>query len=346
MDYGRLSPFERDIVSKVIFIYPFLKASTRYSLRFPLEHPFQAALVATAGYLHHRENEKDLGDAPWYTQALLQIPEEIPEGVPLVGGMDLPFAGDVTNLNTIMPFGVPAELAQTAYATVTGNVPGHPGAMNSVTPVIQAAIQGITGRGDYGEELKGNLLERSAGQLYNQIPWKRRVDYLTMSDEERAEKLYPREDSDVLGWIIGGGAAPTPINIEVAAQQAARNKPSSEKRADERKKELADARKILEPDEVKLVQNALLTKDKLDKALEDKKTPKTKAETAARFYLRTNPGDRSALEGALRDAEIDADYDKILAEIRRYMYGDVLREWTGYRNEWLQEQERARVAVG
>jgi hypothetical protein len=54
VDYGGLNKYEKGIATHLIFVYPWLKGSTRYALQFPFDHPFQTAMFA--GLIYWQQN--------------------------------------------------------------------------------------------------------------------------------------------------------------------------------------------------------------------------------------------------------------------------------------------------
>ena len=54
VDYGGLNRYEKGIATHLIFVYPWLKGSTRYALQFPFDHPIQSA--AFAGLIYWQQN--------------------------------------------------------------------------------------------------------------------------------------------------------------------------------------------------------------------------------------------------------------------------------------------------
>jgi len=67
VDYGNLNKFERDVVTRLIFVYPWLRGSSRYAAQFPFDHPIQAAAFAGLVYWQQNRLKKALpGGHPGY----------------------------------------------------------------------------------------------------------------------------------------------------------------------------------------------------------------------------------------------------------------------------------------
>jgi hypothetical protein len=65
IDYS-MTPIEKASLRRLFFFYPWLRGATLWSLRFPLEHPLQAAIYAPIAERAHAKNEVALGKLPSY----------------------------------------------------------------------------------------------------------------------------------------------------------------------------------------------------------------------------------------------------------------------------------------
>jgi hypothetical protein len=101
LDFDSLSPFERTYLQRAIFLYPFLKASTKYPFMFAGERPITAGALSEFGAQGEKfaEQEDVLGprpDLPLWLQGYARGP------------------GGYFNLGSFSPFNQPAQLLESA----------------------------------------------------------------------------------------------------------------------------------------------------------------------------------------------------------------------------------------
>jgi hypothetical protein len=224
IDYDRLSPMERHVVARLIFVYPWLKGSARYTARFPLEHPVQAAAIAYAGYKQQEAN-RELGDKPFYAQTLVKIPEAIaiPEWVPYLGAKDIkmPFPGEVVDPTAFFPFSTIPEAIQAAYGTFKPITEGKPSpnVISYLNPAASTLVSAITGRDlETGRPIEGDFKTRLSEVAGKTIAPVRVYKDLSKSKRERDRKLYPRSDTELYLQLVLGRAAPHGFNPKAAAE--------------------------------------------------------------------------------------------------------------------------------
>lgn len=78
IDYGSLTPLERSTLKRGVIFYGWLRASTAWSLRFPLEHPAQAALYSRLGeqgwdWMQSQWEERDVTAVPTFLKGRVPI---------------------------------------------------------------------------------------------------------------------------------------------------------------------------------------------------------------------------------------------------------------------------------
>lgn len=326
IDYDRLSPLERNLVSKVIFFYPWVKGSSRYTTRFALDHPYQAAMFAYLGYEYNQANNQ-LGGGPWYTQSIIEIPEGFPG------------AGKVTDLSPLAPFGTLPGLAQSAYGFATGDKNARP-LMGEFNPIIEQVVGTLTGKGEFGQDL--SLSERLGGELYNSIPWKRRVESFQESPEERADSIYPRTNEDLVTQMIGGRTAPAPYNAELAQDRV---KSSDQKAAEDQEAEDKLADQLLNDEEYATLHDAWDKQAAFEQALDGVEGDEERARAAMDVLLSYMPEARPDAEEALSQMQTTADWNRLYRKVREILFERVTRIWGVARNQYVDDQERA-VATG
>ena len=213
IDYGRQSPVEQHIIGRILFFYPWVKGASRYTYRFPLEHPYQAAGLGYGGYKTKEYAEEKLGeDRPWYTQFDVPLPEGLAEELNKLGvgreGMPL-----VIGLRQLFPQATAVELAQSVYGFATGST-DMPQLAESLTPAIGNIVTAITGYDTFKQKEVGSGARTFLRQSYETLPPVR--FYKGLTEEKSKQALYPRTKTDELIRIGLGGLAPKPFNPETA----------------------------------------------------------------------------------------------------------------------------------
>lgn len=208
IDYERMNPFEKKVITRVLFIYPWIKGSTRFMLRFPAEHPVQAAAFAILYERQQSMADQELGERPWYADL------NIPTGMTVERyGEEYPLT---VNPKQLVPFTQQYELGRTAEGFIRGIENRQP-LIDTASPLIGNLATALTGKRAFDDR----DVDRDAGTFLSEtfaIPWRDRWKALTQSDEEREEnagnRLYPRNFTDELLKAGLGTLAPTPYNRE------------------------------------------------------------------------------------------------------------------------------------
>lgn len=156
IDYGNLGPWERTIISRVIFFFPWVRGSTVYAGRFLRDTPVKAAVTANLGQLGAETEQRNLGDVPsWF------------EGLIRTGGTDA--RPRVVNPSSATIFGSPVDIAQTAAGLFGVGPGGAPS--GSLTPALGALYTLLTGNTGLGYPVRGESNARAAAEsLYKGLP--------------------------------------------------------------------------------------------------------------------------------------------------------------------------------
>lgn len=252
VDFERMSPFERETVSKWIFFYPWLNGASRYAVRFAADHPIQAVAIALA-YEHSQAAAQDLlGDRPYYAQ--MQIPLstkslglKIP-GTSIDVGLDQ-VAGERTwkdgsgnpmtlNIRQLFTQSTPLELLQAgiAFAGVGNDAEAAQGVAQMLTPVPYAAAVSLFGYDPFTKK----KVDPGISTFFNQFGpenttlWDR-ITQLNMSPAERRayqkKALNPRSREQEWQRMFGSGLAPAPYATEVGQQRALEGKSAFERQS-------------------------------------------------------------------------------------------------------------------
>lgn len=232
IDYERLSPFERKIMARTFFIYPWIKGATRYTFRFPLEHPIQAQAFALLYERQQSAADEKLGDRPWYAEF------NMPIGEVTRFGREYPL---VVNPKQLLPFTTPLEFAQAFGGYVLGKEE-WPALLDTLQQFYPALATSLTGWDAFEQKEVPTgamtfLKETLDMPLVN--AWQR----FDQTDEEREEaasnRMYPRNETDDILRTALGSLAPTPYNPEKGQRIAAGKKGKTpERSAEEKKKEI------------------------------------------------------------------------------------------------------------
>lgn len=218
VDFNNLSQFEKEVISRLIFVYPWLKASTYWTARFPLDHPFQAALFAAGLYLQQQ-----------------RLREYFPDGVPGYMDFALPIKANEDSvysfrLDQLLPPFQTVDVAKQIAAGIGGDkfqapglslMGGEEGLSSMLQPLISAALNTLAGQ----DTFTGQPVEQSIVGFFSQLdPRERIVAYKKIMDAIQGadSSLYPM--SKFQEWLRVFTGSLTPINVDpdVAAQRGAR----------------------------------------------------------------------------------------------------------------------------
>lgn len=294
IDFDRLGPLEKGVTTQLLFLYPWLKGATRYTARFPIEHPVSAPVVGYGLYRQQQENE-NLGPGPWYEEPLIGLPQSVVDWIPWAD----PEKQYVFNVGSLVPFFQPWELAESLRGTFTGDT-SLPSVFGTLSPTIQNLLGVLTGYDpEMDRKIEGNIFERAATVFSDDIRPVRMARQLIEPEEERVENLYPRSNADIIASAIFGSATPKPRNPETAAELVAE---PADIRAKNRQELVADAMKAGAPANVVREYNRmLLRRQQLDDQIDREATPKDKAMAAFTMAKRVFPNERSEIEAAIRE---------------------------------------------
>jgi hypothetical protein len=240
VDYERMSPFEKNIMTRVFFVYPWLRGSSRWTIKYALDHPMQAAaLTLAADYAYENANET-LGDRPGYARQQIPIStKSVGLGIPgtdLGVGLDN-LVGDHSwtdsqgrpktwNPRQALTQTTPLDLSLTAVGYATGS--GDADAIaNMLNPVPKAALVAAFGYDPFKQKEVPRSVKTFAEQLVH-LPLQTRIENIRMSPEDRAKadvkKLNPESSRDSWVKLFMGGLTPTSYNVKVGTGKAARDK--------------------------------------------------------------------------------------------------------------------------
>jgi hypothetical protein len=234
VDYERLSPTEKQVIARVVFVYPWLKGASRYGVRYTAEHTVVTMALALAADHAHEQANLELGKRPYYTQ--FDIPlntASLGLSIPGVGGVGadqligqheirrrgLPY---VINPGQAITQQTPAEILAGAIGMVSGNTGALGSLANDINPLLGDAASTLIGYdpnrhkeipksfGSLGKLLWGNVGAWQVAQRIN-------------SADPYSNKLYPRTKTEQIEAAVLSGLAPTPYNTSRSGSLAPRS---------------------------------------------------------------------------------------------------------------------------
>jgi hypothetical protein len=129
-----LSPDERAIISRAIFVYPWIKGATRYAGRLPLDRPLRADFLAHLGEQGSKDTHKQLGHLVSFLEGIVPVGKAEHGIVP------------VKNPTSVTPFGTGAQVAQAVEGAFSKkSVPTSERVAQFLSPAARAGIEAATG---------------------------------------------------------------------------------------------------------------------------------------------------------------------------------------------------------
>jgi hypothetical protein len=215
IDYGHLSPFEQNYVRRIIYFYPWVRGSSLYALRMPLEHPLAAAGIAHLGREGQRFSEETVGPVPYYLRgtfavggklvnpaaaAILATPAQVGEAARAM------FAGEATNIPTVAEMGSPAVEALASLYTrqtptgipLTGR--GGPFVQSLIEQERSTAIPLLAQRIAEAQANRGRPVPQALIKALGARPG--------------SDRMFPADERTALLLYLLGGLTPRPYNPE------------------------------------------------------------------------------------------------------------------------------------
>lgn len=338
VDFNNLSNREKEIIARVFFVYPWLKASTYWTFRFPLDHPMQAA--AMGGLLYAQQE---------------RLREYFPEGVPGYMKWNLPISkeGDTVygfRMDQILPVFQTSDLMlMLANSLYQGGPKAAFGAsltlggseesiFSMLNPILDAFVNVLGGQDSFTHQ---KVRQDFVGFIQQLDPRDRMVFVKRIKDmiEGTQSGLYPT--SSVQDWtrLILGSLTPLNINSKEAGKRAAKNLNDEAKVAEiEFQEKYREAAGVDPPPEVMQARQRARDYEKIVREYASKNgynmTDKDKAMALARIYgewkgvnmdsvyrqiadLNDDDAERAAQE--LRDALGISDFYKYEGEVNRIL---------------------------
>ncbi len=223
VDFDDLSSFEKNVVSRAIFVYPWIKGATVWSARYPFEHPVQAmAFALLYAYQQDMLGESFPEGHPYYLDNFIPLEER--DGMPWgVSGRQA------------FTFTTPIDIGKSAYKAAT-NQEGEQLA-EMLNPLYGEVMKQITGYDTFQHEEVDRGLVPGLNRIFNpqeNAPVAKALEKAMRSDEEReqdnASRLYATTKTEDWTNVFLGSLGPRAVNPEVAQKIAHRGPQSVEYR--------------------------------------------------------------------------------------------------------------------
>jgi len=248
VDYDRMGPLEREVLSRIIFFYPWIRGATRYTRKFITEHPLESMAIAMAYEHAQAQAQKELGDRPFYanlefpvnTETLgLKIPGTgVDVGLDQLVGKhelkrgDLPMVISArqyfTMTTALEVFGDTLQFITARDRAAAGALVGH------LTPVPYAAIDSLVGYDPFKhKEVSPGAKTFLSAFGYQGTPLSGYINKLRESDQQTKERmsrsLHPRTKADIAGHIahVHGIPIPVPGQMELSSMAPAPYNPET-----------------------------------------------------------------------------------------------------------------------
>jgi hypothetical protein len=208
IDYSRLGRFERSVLRRVLYFYPWLKGATVYSAYALGEHPLQAMTAGVLGQQAQAQSDATFGDLPSWAHGLFKVGER--NGMPVT-----------INPSNILPFTTGADIAQTLSGMIAGKTPSAQNLEGNLSPAAAAFLSALTGRSSLGAQLpQRGFAEQFGRSLVENTPVAALVKRLTT---DQSGKSYPTSTTEaILQYILGPAVSGRTTNVGVLNSLAAK----------------------------------------------------------------------------------------------------------------------------
>jgi hypothetical protein len=228
VNFDRLSDWERQTVTKVLFIWPWIRGATAWPFYYAKEFPVQTALAANLGQVSEDRRKAMMGNVRSAYRDLFPISKH---------GQ---FARTI-NVSALSPTSTAADSIQALLDLGRINVPSEQGSrvMDFFNPLAQAITQNVTGMNDYGQPIshKDALFDSAV----NFVPFGGLIRQVI--DPSKASKVYNRRDWKALVERRVGKVLPMTVDLNrLHAFQTQNGKKTTQQRLDDKMASLVKSR--------------------------------------------------------------------------------------------------------
>lgn len=190
VDFGEMSPLERSIIRRVVFVYPWVKGSSLLAGRTLRDNPVQASVGARVAAVGQERAEEDLGPVPSYLEGTFSV------------------GGKLVNPASLSPYGTAAQVGQGIAGTLSGNVPNVAEWQQFSSPVLSLATALATRKDSIGRPLHGQSLPEVAyNELVGSTPQAAVIKAL-LGDPRRTGTFPDPDGTDAYWRFLLGGLYP------------------------------------------------------------------------------------------------------------------------------------------
>ncbi len=193
VQFRGMGPFQKEVLSRLIFIYGWMRGAAKYSARMPLDRPLRADLLAHLGQQEADRVEKAFGKLVSYMDGL-----HATGPVEKVLGIDTRRARQLRSLNPVSTGG---EALMGLYNFVSGNQEaGGPQFSDYVAPAPKMAVETLFGYNTFFGESYDNRWEAITGPV-SRIPMIRMGKEL-INPTVTAEDAHLQDESRQPNYIV------------------------------------------------------------------------------------------------------------------------------------------------
>ena len=200
LDFDSMTPFERTYLTRIVFLYPFLKASAKYPLMFAGERPITAGALGQAGLIGEQlaTSPEALGPRDPNLPTWMQMASRGPGGYWNIGSV-APYAAGLNMVESLLGVGQAPEV-------------GIQRPFDYLNPLYQMAIDMSQGRTKFGQAQPWYEIMRQEFPApgYIRYAWK------------RPSNIYAERD----WWntLLRSARGPFTVNQQAALEQATRGR--------------------------------------------------------------------------------------------------------------------------
>lgn len=312
VDFERLGPVERGWLSRVLFVWPWIRGAARWAYTTPRDRPVRSALLANESARQAQANEEETGPLPAYQEGVIPTGEN--EGIPTQRFTPLGVAAGI--LNTIEGREVPGEY---------------------LNPLLDAVYRTLNREVEYssGPFRVDSMSEAAAENLGGLIP---NIDFTKRMISPRESELYPDDDTR-LGYLARRVGVGIPVGIDFdEANERARQETGASKPAEDRTKPLLDQLKkkakshnLLKSRDYRLAQAAVKRLGELEYLLDTADIPtgdyKMRLRIAADYGEESMPSYAQRFNRIERAGQKPEVTQQAYYEIRDLLFNDWLEAW-------------------
>lgn len=228
-----MRPAEQALVRNFLFVYGWIRAATRFTLRYPLEHPILARMFTWMGDYGWDEVRKKFHAVPWRYAG--GIPTDISEE-------DYRAYIEMFDLNPVLPQATAAEFARAVWNSGTDWDVAKDTLSDLLAPGAEIGLSAIFGEDNWNrsfmEQLRENYLD---WRYYPGLMWINRfMDPTATETKLRA----PGDRIDVAAMFVVGGSALTTYKAEALYQRWLEDLPIPIKRIIQHQQDAANMRLV------------------------------------------------------------------------------------------------------